>query len=212
MRESREIIPRRVDFDEAIELANWAGIRQDLEFVCDACDRLLDTDKGDSVLCRALFDSALGAYARCFKGNEGVRVGLEENDLEGMGEKNVLGLHQFFITLRDKHIAHSVNPFEQAVVGVAELGDKLAVVNLTQHMIGVPDKTIGELKEMAEYLINVATEKTVIADSIIRYRYGGLSKDQVQALPPMGIKAPGPDVVGRAREGPKRRQRRKRAN
>jgi len=117
MQDQGGVRPRRIDFPEAIELANWAGIRLDLKFVCDACDRLIHTDQSDDILRRALFVAALVAYARCFKGNEGVRIGLKENDLESMGENKVLAFHQFFITLRDKHIAHSVNDFEQAVIG-----------------------------------------------------------------------------------------------
>ena len=204
----REVIPRRVDFEEAVELSNWHGIQMDLEFVCDACQRLLDTVEDDSVLRRALFVAALVAYARCFKGNEGVRVGLDENVLEGMGEDNVLGLHRFFIALRDKHIAHSVSPFEQGDVGVAELGGRLVVVDLTQLMIGVPAKSVGELKEMAEFLINVVAKNAAIANDNVIAKYQGLTSDQVLALPLMGLKTPNPSEVGQAREGLKLRQRR----
>ena len=59
--------------------------------------------------------AALISYTRCF--SAGKRLGLSEdifkNDkLEG----DPLGCHHYFKNLRDKHIAHSVNPFEQIVV------------------------------------------------------------------------------------------------
>lgn len=204
-----EIIPRRVDFDEAIEVSNWAGIRLDLQFVCEACDRLLDTDEEDSVMRRALFVAAVIAYARCFKGNAGVRVGLEENALEGLGD--VLGLHRWYIALRNTHLAHSVSPFEQTVVGVAELdNNELAVVDLTQHLIGVPDQSIRELKAMATFLIDAAAKHAAQADAIIRYRYKGLTPAQVRALPLIELAPPTPNEAGEAREGLKRRQRNRR--
>ena len=106
-------------------------------------------------------------------------------------------------------MAHSVSPFEQAVVGVAELGGRLTVVDLSQHMIGVPDKSIGELKEMAEFLINVVSQNANDANNRVISKYKGLNADQVLALSPMETKAPKPSEVSPTREGLKRRQRRR---
>ena len=202
-----EVIPRRIDCDEAIELASWGGIRLDLQYVCDACDRLLNTDEEDEVLRRALFVAALVAYARCFKGNEGVRLGLDEIELEGMGEDNVLDLHRWFIDVRNKHIAHSVNPFEQVDVGVADLGDGPGVVLATQYMIGVPE-SIGALKEMAEFLIKAVDKLSTNATHALLYRYGGLTAEQILALPRITMNPPTPCEVGQPRESITRRRRR----
>ena len=185
-------LARRIDCDETVELSSWAGIRLDLRYVCEACDRLLDTDGADEVLRRSLFVGALVAYARCFKGNEGVRLGLDETELEGMGENNVLDMHRFLIAVRDKHIAHSVNSFEGVDVGVGDFGDGPVVVYATQHMIGVPAQSIADLKEMAEFLIKIVDKRSHNANAIVLYRYGGLTSEQILALPPITMKPPNP--------------------
>jgi len=199
--------PRRIDCDEAIELSSWAGICLDLQYVCDVCDRLLNTDKEDSVLRRALFVAALVAYARCFKGNEGVRLGLDETDLEGMGEGNVLGLHRFFIDVRNKHIAHSINPLEQVDVGVADFGEGPFVVCATQYAIGLPDQSIKDLNRMSEFLIKAANDRSITPDHILIFRYGGLTSDEILALPTIKMNPLSPTEVSQAREGLTRRQR-----
>lgn len=203
MEDADGIIPRQIDFPEAIEVANWAGIRVDLEFVRDACDRLLVADEGDAVLRRAFFDSALVAYARCFKGHEGVRVGLDESDFDSMDEPNVVGLHQFFIDLRDRHVSHSVNEFERVIIGVAELDNQPTIVDFNQYAI-LGDEAITDLNVMAEFLIGVASEKSATAESIVLYRYSGLTEEQMNALPSMKATEADSRNVGLPRDGLKR--------
>ena len=206
MEDADGIIPRQIDFPEAIEVANWAGIRADLGFVRDACERLLMADKNDDVLRRALFDAALGAYARCFKKHAGIRVGLEDSDFESMDEPNVVELHQFLIDLRDHHVAHSINPFQQEAIGIAEVGGQPILVNFNQYAI-LPDESIHDLQQMATFLIGVAAEKSAGAESMVFYRYEGLTEEQINALPPMKATDPAPSDVDRPRGGLKRRQR-----
>ena len=200
-----EVVPRRVDFDEAVELANWLGINIDLAFVCATCDRLLVTDKEDLVLVRALTTAAFVAYARCFKGNEGVRVGLDETDLAGMGD--VLGLHRYVVDMRDKHIAHSVSPFEQVVIGVAELEDqKTAVTHLAVQWGGLLSQNIREFKKMATFLIKAVATRIDDAHAKVHTKFRTLTPEQVLALPPAEFKAPDPSEVAQARDGLKRRR------
>ena len=110
-----------------------------------------------------------------------VRVSLDALDFESMGEPNVLDLHRFLIDMRDNHVSHSVNPFERVIIGVAQVDDQPAVVSLAQCLVGVPDKTIKELKDMAEFLIGVANEKSATAESIVLYKYRGLTEEQIGA-------------------------------
>ena len=209
-----EPIPRLVDFDEALKLSSWSGIQIDLEFVRDACGRLLDIDEDDPVLRRALLVAAVVAYARCFKSHEGVRIGFDESELEGIakGKEGLPDLHDFYIDLRDKHFAHSVNAFELASVGVTDLGSgTLGIVSRGTYMIGMKDKqSIEDLREIAELLIdNVVNEKKPPLESVVLYRYRSLTEEQVNGLPQQLAPEPAPrSDVGRAREGPKRQQRR----
>jgi len=107
-----------LDFEEARQLADYGAILQDLSFVLGVLERLHellgeDGDDADSVLVRAYWTAALIAYVRCF--SAGKRFGLSEEIFEGI--EGGVGAHRLYKQLRDKHIAHSVNPFEQVKVG-----------------------------------------------------------------------------------------------
>lgn len=61
---------------------------------------------------KALTFSGVVGYARCFK--SGVRsLTLSPDDLHGRGAPFDDEIHAYLIALRDKHVAHSVNDFEQ---------------------------------------------------------------------------------------------------
>jgi hypothetical protein len=99
-----------LDSDSAKILADLASILRDLEFVVGCCDRLLpmlEEKDRDAVTIEALWTAALVAYARCFA--SGKRFGLDENSFVGL-EGEVVAFHRWLLNLRNKHIAHSVNP------------------------------------------------------------------------------------------------------
>jgi len=108
----------RVGFDEAKRLADLGAIVQDLGSIMKICSRLkkmLKEKPQDSLLIESLWTTALIKYARCFK--SGKRFGLDESILDGLkGEPHKV--HKLYLDMRDKHIAHSVNPFEQMQVGL----------------------------------------------------------------------------------------------
>jgi len=108
----------KVDYEEAKKLADLGAIVQDLRFTMETCSRLkklLKENSQDSLLIESMWTAALIRYARCFA--SGKRFGLSESIFDGlMGEPHEV--HKMYIDLRDKHIAHSVNPFEQMEVGL----------------------------------------------------------------------------------------------
>jgi hypothetical protein len=107
----------RLKFDEARELAHLAAIYQDLGFAVQATKtlaELLRSGTDNPILQRSLFTAALVAYVRCF--SSGKRVSLSPDIFASLpGEPLVC--HQQYKDTRDKHIAHSVNPFEEMLVG-----------------------------------------------------------------------------------------------
>lgn len=113
-----ELYIAEVNYEEAKKLADLASISQDLSFTIDALKRLLqllkDDDK-DNILIQSFWTAALISYVRCF--SRGKRFGLSENIFEKL-EGDPIGCHRYYKNLRDKHIAHSVNPFEQVVAGL----------------------------------------------------------------------------------------------
>jgi hypothetical protein len=112
-----EMYIAEVDYEEAKTTADLMSYFQDLAFTIDALDRLqhlLDENIEDQVLSGSLWIAALISYARCF--STGKRFGLSEELFENI--EGGVECHQFYMNLRNKHIAHSVNPFEQVVVGL----------------------------------------------------------------------------------------------
>jgi hypothetical protein len=119
--------------DEAKRLASLAGAEIDMRAVVDVCERLDalgDTSKLDFVLWEALSGAAVIRYGRCFK--QGVRHYLPTRALSAAPHE-LQETHAFVIALRDKHVAHSVNPFEENEVTV-QIGDHF---NSSQEIISV---------------------------------------------------------------------------
>lgn len=108
---------------EAQTLADLTGIEIDLAAVERACDRLLvewkrfgeqnktmfDFIESEAVFFDTLFSGAVIRYWRCV--GSGVRSGVPISLIESL-EPSLQQAHRYFKSLRDKFIAHSVNPFE----------------------------------------------------------------------------------------------------
>lgn len=116
MNEQRQKLPLvRINVPEAQRLADLRAIMQDFETIMQCCSRLEKRleDKSDYILIESLWIAAVIKYARCFA--TGKRFGLSQDiylHLQGEPVK----AHQFYIDLRNKHIAHSVNAYEQMSV------------------------------------------------------------------------------------------------
>jgi hypothetical protein len=124
---------------EAARLASLMGAKADLERVLAYVERMIERWSGPH-LAKSPFDivgfttpvdfdewEALStatavAYARCFM--SGVREELPEDDVK-LGTSEIIATHAFLMAFRNKHVAHSVNPFEQNTVGV-QIADTFA--------------------------------------------------------------------------------------
>lgn len=115
------------------------GIKADLERVVGYSSRMIERYSGahlakspfdivgfttplDFVDWEALSTAASVAYARCF--SSGVRDSLSQDD-PTLADPELRTLHEFLMEFRNKHVAHSVNPFEQNSVTV-HIGDAFA--------------------------------------------------------------------------------------
>jgi len=106
----------------ARRLADITGCLADLATAEAAATELLKlwpataTEGPDGIVPRSLWIAAVTSYARCFTG--GVRSRVRRELVEPLAE-GALETHDYFYGLRDKHVAHSVNAFEQTAVGVS---------------------------------------------------------------------------------------------
>ena len=122
-----QMAPVALSFPEAQSFAALHLILQDLAFASD-CLKLSNTygiPDDRSLQSKALIFSGIVGYARCFK--SGVRNSLNASDLVAKGTPFDLEIHEYMLALRDKHIAHSVNDYEECqtvaiLVGRPETG------------------------------------------------------------------------------------------
>jgi len=190
---------------EAKKLADLAAIIQDFRTIMQTCLRLknlLDENSNDHILVESLWVSALIKYARCFA--TGKRFGLSKDIYQNL-QGEPLKAHQFYIDLRNKHIAHSVNPFEQMEVGfilspVNEPGKKivgvstLAMRHIVSDKIGVHQ--LGSLSKIAhDKICSMAkeTEQKVLEEG------KKIPIDDLYKIARPRLVAPGPDLTNKAR-------------
>jgi hypothetical protein len=202
------------DLPSAASLADQASIYQDLRFVVRCCEVMLpmldDDQDGDdgredrSVLVQSLWSAALVAYVRCFA--PGKRYGLTTAVFAEMGlTGEVEEFHIFIKDMRDKHIAHSVNPFETVTVG-AVLSPEGAT---SQKVEGIAHLTMRHIVADRVGVIQLATLADRAAKSVARRAEALMDKvleeatalpiDALYARPRLRLTAPAPESAGTPR-------------
>ena len=104
-----------LEIDEARFLADLVGIEYDLNTTIDWCDHFdelmsaIMSKQGTTWLVEPLTTAILVRFMRAFGG--GVRFGSTKHILSYLSEEEKLH-YDYFRNLRSKHVAHSVNEFE----------------------------------------------------------------------------------------------------
>lgn len=157
----------------ARELADWTLIDRDLKAIVEACDRLVieaSREPPDELVCSALWSHAVIKYGRCFGPGDRTFAKMEPLIREELRE-----LHNWFSDLRNKHVAHSFNIFEQAAVGLVlsapdEDERRIYDVGVLDCAATYPtdDQKIGDLRRLAADLLDAISEKAAELYSAIR--------------------------------------------
>ena len=162
-----------LEIPEAVRLASLMGMKTDMTTVIKCCDRMINRYSGDH-LKRSPEDiigmttpldfldwevystTACIRYARCFV--SGVREPLDPGLLSS-AKHGLREVHDFMIALRNKHIGHSVNAFEENPVTVhvgedfSSSQDIESLVIGNSHSVGLPMETPAALKPLAEWWV-----------------------------------------------------------
>jgi len=195
----------RVKFEEAREAEDYHSLYRDFEFVVETAKLLATrvrhnaTAQGsdtssvgeEDYVSRSLWIAALVTYGRCF--HHGRRKHLNESDFEGQSEE-VLQWHRYFKDTRDKHVAHSVNPFEESATGVSIVDresdaprvDGAGVVYLLRA--GEPVEVVEQLRRHAAWLQQVVYQRYNEAIQKVIDKANSLSKEELCQLPPLEMK------------------------
>jgi hypothetical protein len=196
----------KVDFEEAREAEDWFGIQQDLGFVVSAATQVADimernwqetrgaesrpTADPDDIVKHSLWTTALITYARCF--GSGVRACLDEGIFEDRDD--VIEQHRYYKNIRDKHLAHSVNPFEVTTTGIAVIdydGEEPYVFGATTlHATRSTENssTVRYLATLAEWLQRHASRKRQEALQKVLRKGKELTREQIRQLRPLEVK------------------------
>lgn len=168
-----EIKSLLLEIPEAARLASLMGMKTDMTTVIKCCERMIDRYSGehlkdspadiigmttpvDFLDWEVYSATACIRYARCFV--SGVREPLDPGHLSSAGQ-GLRKVHDFMIALRNKHIGHSVNAFEENPVTV-HVGEEFtssqeieSLVIGNSHSVGFPMQTPAELKPLAEWWV-----------------------------------------------------------
>jgi hypothetical protein len=98
----------------AHRLADLTGVERDLQWVIAACAELVRKDSRyakDDLAREALHDAALIRYGRCFKEGRRDAFQIPRSWIDELPAE-LRATHEEALSVRDKHIAHSVNDWE----------------------------------------------------------------------------------------------------
>lgn len=163
-------------------LASLVGMRSDLEQVITYCELMIHRYAGTH-LKRSPFDivgfttpvdiddwealstAACISYARCFA--SGVREPLNLALLDKAGAE-LRTLHGFVLNLRNKHVAHSVNSFEENLVTLhigAHFASSREIETVTAHhtrVAGLSIEVPAQLKRLAQWWVAKIDEEMTV--------------------------------------------------
>lgn len=191
----------------ANRLASLAGINADLDRVLEYCDLMIDryagahlkkspfdivgfTTQVDFIDWEALSTAASVAYARCFV--SGVRQSLDTALLNG-ASLDLLSTHNFVLNLRNKHVAHSVNSFEENSVNVfvddsfRSSAEIVSVVPTHTRQSGLAFDDPEKLKQLATWWLSKVREEISAETQVVLQLVQVMPLEEIRAF--SGIKS-----------------------
>lgn len=202
--EQKELLIAEVDYSEAQEFADLTSILQDLNACIKTCQRLIriiDQPEPDPILEESLWTASLIRYARCFA--TGKRFGLSEEFLANLNG-DPIGAHRYYINMRNKNIAHSVNPFEQVKIGLL-LSDPqiekkvIGIVNLSQRHICAKKDGVDTLMRLCIVIKNKLVQDWKECQDKVLNIGRTLSVEELYSQSHMQTVTPSPTDVGKVR-------------
>jgi hypothetical protein len=185
--------------------ADLLSIAADLRSTDEICQRLvkcLEDPSADKVLIDALSTASLVRYARCFV--TGKRATLDTQRIAHL-PGDPIRVHEYYKDLRDKLAAHSVNPFEETLVGLA-LSDPLTeprlvlgTATLSRRHIAHDKHGVEQLGRMAcEFLKSLTTEIEQCQAEVLAEAQSH-PIDDLYKLDPLQFTTPSPQQAGKGR-------------
>jgi hypothetical protein len=147
-----------------------------------------------------LWIAALTKYVRCF--TTGRRLGLSESllaEIDGAVEA-----HRYYKNMRDKNVAHSVNPFEEVRVGVV-LPSSDSPIQAVQGVAIITRRlasgSIGGVSTLRRLAAEVHAKTNLMAEAAQNDLLAWAKQQPLESFVrgPLGIVTPSSEQAGRAR-------------
>lgn len=189
---------RRLDSEEASDLAGWCSVYDDLQTTLRCCERLVDelaqsardpAGHPDEALVEGVWSLALMSYGRAFSTTgRGAAALLEEADVPTSVESpQALEWHAVLLRLRDHYTDPTTNPRQQFTVGVAQdedgLAEGIAITSATQPP--VDDFTVRQTGAVAFSLCALVDSRITELQSQLLATLAGLPREDLDAMEPV---------------------------
>jgi hypothetical protein len=179
---------RRMDLSDGQLFSDLFGIKRDLELVMEFCRRLSDAYDAvptDYHLIDALSTASVVRYCRCFE--VGVRAKIARESITAIDPRFV-EFHDYLFALRQKHLSHSVNEFEEncVTVAVSEPPDSREVLGIGiggGRVAGLDKATARNLEVLARKLYDAIVVKFETERGRIQQLVTALPIEEIYALP-----------------------------
>jgi len=179
---------RRLDLPEAQLLSDLYGIIKDLDSVSEFCQRLVEAwgaEPPDFHLLDAISTACVVRYCRCFEG--GVRFKLHPDSVKAV-DPRFTEFHDYLFSLRQKHLSHSVNEFEEncVAVSVAEPPSPPEVKGIAVvggRVAGLDRRTASNLQELVKKLRQAASVEYDTEEDKLKAIVDNIPIDDVYRLP-----------------------------
>jgi len=145
------LVPAKLTSESARKFADLHLILGDIHFAINCLKEAKKSGiPNDSDLqSKALIFSGIVTYGRCFK------TGVRSIDLNALIQRDTFDkhIHKYLIALRDKHITHSVNDFEDCEAVATMIGTPKSGWRYGSGIGVVKKQTIGISKELLQKAI-----------------------------------------------------------
>jgi hypothetical protein len=207
----------RVETGSAEALSDWTGLQGDMHTCIKYCDAYIVAmeEASPEVVQDALWSMALIAYARAF--GSGVRNSAAF-DLAGLDPSPGMALdaHEHFLSLRSKHVAHSINGLEQDPAIVVVTNDPAVAREI--RLVGtvrvetnaLNDDGTRFLRSLAYRFFGQASQRVEALRAQMEVELRALPVDELYAFSDFVIDVPDVEAMSGAR--PNRRSSRRRSN
>ena len=173
-------------------LRDLVGATFDMKRVTELCRQYVSSMENDAaqIVQDALWMTAVVLYARCFNG--GVRQSLDTAVLDLIPEKS-REMHEHFIDLRDKFVAHSVNAYEQTLSYAVVSTDTNDVLSTgTKHLWANPmsRQSAETLEGLVWAFYNSGIQERALLGAVVGDEARALDKAALARLPELTIETP----------------------